>query len=277
VTAFTFPTGAPEVTEMRTVIYWFSGTGNSYHVARALKEGLDDVQLVPMAEALHGDREPSQRIGLVFPVYAWGPPAIVAGFVERLPEDTPDYLFAVVSYGGAPGSAIAITRRMLKRRGLPLNAAFSVRMVENYPPMGGSPPQEKQLKINAAAETDLAEIITRIREGVSGDFSKKNGLLSVFGRMVYPLFRWSLSRQSKSKFFADGKCISCGICSKICPVGNIELPDGKTPTWGRRCEQCFACFHWCPEKAVQYGRKTANMTRYHHPGTSLSDLILPKE
>jgi ferredoxin len=258
---------------MKTVIYWFSGTGNSYHVARVLKDRLDDVQLVPMTEARHGHGEPSQRIGLVFPVYAWGPPAIVARFMESLPTDTPDYLFAIVTYGGAPGSALAVTRRMLKRRGLPLNAAFSVRMVENYPPMGGPPPEEHQIRINEAAETDMEGIITRIRDGVSGDFSKKNGLLSVFGRMVYPLFRWSLTRQSKSKFSADDKCISCGICVKICPVGNIELTDGKTPAWGNHCEQCFACFHWCPEKAVQYGRKTVGMTRYHHPGTSLNDMI----
>jgi len=258
---------------MKTVIYWFSGTGNSYHVARVLKEGLDDVHLVPVAEALTGDIEPSQRMGLVFPVYAWGPPAIVARFIENLPTSAPDYLFAVASCGGAPGSAMAITRGMLKRRGLDLNAAFSVRMVENYPPMGGPPPEEKQIRINDAAETDIAQIITRIRDGVRGDFSKKNRLFSAFGRLVYPLFRWSLTRKAKSRFTADEKCVSCGICAKICPVGNIELTDGKTPVWGNRCEQCFACFHWCPEKAVQYGGKTAGMIRYHHPGTALGDML----
>lgn len=262
---------------MRTVIYWFSGTGNSFHVAKALQEGLDDVELIPVVQALDGDIEPSQRTGLVFPVYAWGPPAIVARFIENLPSDTPDYLFAVATYGGAPGSVMAITRRMLKRRGLELNASFSVKMVENYPPMGGPPGEKKQRKINDAAETEIAQIMTGIRGSVSGDFTRKNLFFSLIGRLVYPIFRRALSRQSDSKFYADEKCSSCGICARVCSVGNVELLDGEKPTWGDRCEQCFACFHWCPEKAVQYGKKTGDMVRYHHPGTSLNDLMLRQE
>ncbi|MCD4776117.1 MAG: EFR1 family ferrodoxin [Candidatus Aegiribacteria sp.] len=262
---------------MKTVIYWFSGTGNSLHVAKALQEGLDDVKLIPIAQALDGDLESSKRVGLVFPVYAWGPPAIVARFIEKLQFDTPDYMFAVATYGGAPGSTMAITSKMLKRRGLVLNAGFSVKMVENYPPMGGAPEEKKQGKINDAAEAVIAQIVAWIRESACGDFGKKNLFFSLIGRMVYPMFRKALSRQSGSKFYADEKCSSCGICVEVCPVKNVQLPEGEKPTWGNRCEQCFACFHWCPEKAVQTGRKTVDMVRYHHPGTSLKDLMLRQE
>ncbi len=262
---------------MKTVIYWFSGTGNSFHVARAIQEGLDDVELISVAQALDGDIEPSQRTGLVFPVYAWGPPAIVARFIENLPSDTPDYLFTVVTYGGAPGSTMSITRRMLKRRGLVLNAGFSVKMVENYPPMGGAPEEKKQRKINDAAETEIAQIITLIREDASGNFAQKNLFFSLIGCLAYRFFRMALSRQSGSKFYADDKCSFCGICARVCPVQNVTLLDGKKPTWSNRCEQCFACFHWCPEKAVQYGRKTVDMIRYHHPETLLNDLMIRQE
>ena len=262
---------------MKTVIYWFSGTGNSFHVAKALQEGLDDVELIPVVKALDDDIELAERVGLVFPVYAWGPPVIVTKFIEKLPSDTPDYLFAVVTYGGAPGSAMAITKGMLKRRGLVLNAGFSVKMVKNYPPMRGPPAEEKQRTINGAAETEIAKIIAGIRDSTSGDFTKKNLFFSLIGRIVYPIFRRALSRQSGSKFFADGKCSSCGICALICPVRNVQLPEGEKPAWGNLCEQCFACFHWCPEKAVQTGRKTVDMVRYHHPETLLNDIILRQE
>ena len=262
---------------MKTVIYWFSGTGNSFHVARAIQEGLDDVELKSVVQALDGDIELSQRTGLVFPVYAWGPPAIVARFIENLPSDTPDYLFAVATYGVDPGSTMSITRRMLKRRGLALNASYAVRMVENYPPMGGAPEEKKQRKTNDAAETEIAQIISLIREGASGDFAKKNLFFSLIGPPVYRIFRRALSRKSGEKFFADEKCSFCGICAQVCPVQNVTLLDGKKPTWSNRCEQCFACFHWCPEKAVQYGRKTVNMIRYHHPESSLNDLMLRQQ
>ena len=116
---------------MRSIIYWFSGTGNSFHVAKSLQENLDDVELIPVASALKGDIELAPATGLVFPVYAFGPPLMVSKFIEMLPSTKPDYLFAVATYGGLPGSTIAITRKMLKKRGLPLNAGFSVKMVEN--------------------------------------------------------------------------------------------------------------------------------------------------
>ena len=261
---------------MSTVIYWFSGSGNSLHVALALQERMEDVELVPVAEAINGNVQLSPKMGLVFPVYAWGPPVIVSRFIEKLPSDKPDYLFAVATYGGAPGSTMAITRKMLKRRGLDLNASFTVNMVENYPPMGGAPKEEKQLKVNETAEKEIAEIVSGISRNACGDFGKKGFFFSLIGPMVYSLFCGALSRQKKSKFQADDKCTSCGICAKICPVANIEMVDGR-PSWSNRCEQCFACFHWCPEESVQYGRKTLEQVRYHHPGTSLKELLLRQD
>lgn len=50
-------------------------------------------------------------------------------------------------------------------------------------------------------------------------------------------------------------CIGCGLCSKVCPVGNIEMSDGK-PTFKHQCEQCVACIHVCPQKALNYKNKT---------------------
>jgi len=92
--------------------------------------------------------------------------------------------------------------------------------------------------------------------------------------MAYPMFTSAVSKQKKSKFYADEKCTSCGICKKVCPVDNVLLPEGGRPSWNTNCEQCFACFHWCPENAVQYGKKTGDQNRYHHPDTELTDMIL---
>jgi Pyruvate/2-oxoacid:ferredoxin oxidoreductase delta subunit len=257
---------------MNTVIYWFSGSGNSLHVAKALQDGIEDVELVSVAEAIKSELKPSSRIGLVFPVYAWGPPVIVSKFIEKLPSVQPDYLFAVASCGGSPGSVMAITRKMLMRRGLDLSASYTVRMVENYPPMGGAPKKEKQLKVNEIAEGKIAEIVVGISKSSCGDFGKRSIFFSVVGPMIYRFFARALSRQKSSKFYADDKCTSCGICVKICPVDNIEMVDEK-PSWGNRCEQCFACFHWCPEESVQYGKKTLEQVRYHHPEILLKDMI----
>jgi ferredoxin len=258
---------------METTVYWFSGTGNSLHVARAIADGLGDTRLVHAARALESGPVLSGRTGLVFPVYSWGPPVMMAELVKRLTGDPAGYVFAVATYGGAPGSTISITRRMLAERGIPLDASWTVRMVENYPPFGGAPPEEKQAARIEAAEREMPEVVRGIRDGVTGDHGNRSFLFSAIGRIAYPMFRKYVHR-SAGRFRADDRCTSCGICARVCPSANISVPPGGKPVWSDRCEQCYACFHWCPEKAVQYGRKTAGQPRYHHPGVTLRDMIV---
>jgi len=78
-----------------------------------------------------------------------------------------------------------------------------------------------------------------------------------------------------TKFWFDDKCNACEICHKICPVGNIAMDAGK-PIWNHRCTQCFACLQWCPQEAIQYGKKTPRYERYHHPEILLKDMLQSK-
>ena len=77
--------------------------------------------------------------------------------------------------------------------------------------------------------------------------------------------------ESDTDFRIDEKCTSCGICEEICPVNNIKLVDG-IPKWQHQCQQCLACINYCPEVAIQFGRKTLNVGRYHHPDISIQQL-----
>jgi hypothetical protein len=63
-----------------TTIYYFSATGNSLMVARAIAEKLGDTKLVPMASPDAANPSPNTpRVGLVFPVYIFGLPLISPG------------------------------------------------------------------------------------------------------------------------------------------------------------------------------------------------------
>ena len=45
------------------------------------------------------------------------------------------------------------------------------------------------------------------------------------------------------------------------------------PAWLRHCEQCLACIQWCPQEAIQFGKKTPHYKRYHHPEVTLQDML----
>lgn len=259
---------------MKTVIYWFSGTGNSLAVAKELATQCGDTELIPVSHAIFQPLEkPADRIGLVFPVYGWGPPSIVARFVEKLDAAPGAYIFSVITYAGNSGGTLSILRRMLQKRGLELAAGWGVRMPENFPPLGGAPAPEKQQTINEAAEKKIAQIGAELQQSPRGRFESSAAVWRMLSRVIYPLFTRHAKRADRS-FRADEKCNGCGICAKVCPVKDIEMVDGK-PKWLGHCEQCFACFHWCPQQAVQFGR-SAKQVRYHHPAAALADLIARK-
>ena len=77
--------------------------------------------------------------------------------------------------------------------------------------------------------------------------------------VVNPLFvRFTIGTKG---FHVDEGCVSCGICRKSCPVGNIRMVDGR-PVWGKQCIHCMACLHACPQEVIQYGKTTRKKGRY---------------
>jgi len=255
---------------MKTVIYWFSGTGNSLSVAKALHESIENSELIPISHAVKSVPEAAERIGLVFPVYGFGPPHLVERFIRKLNAAPEAYIFAVVTYAGNQGNTLGILRRMLKKRGLDLVAGWGVRMPENYPPMGGAPAPEKQREINGEAAEKVAQIAVELKNEQRGFYEKSMWLWRLLSKVIYPGFRRFVPRADRW-FCADSNCNGCEICAKVCPVDNIEMENGE-PKWRGHCEQCFACLHWCPQNAVQYIR-SKGQPRYHHPDSGVSDFL----
>ena len=54
---------------MKTVLYWFSGTGNSLMIAKTIAAELGGAEMVPMLRADRAADVVAERVGLVFPVY----------------------------------------------------------------------------------------------------------------------------------------------------------------------------------------------------------------
>ncbi|MDD5676639.1 MAG: EFR1 family ferrodoxin [Kiritimatiellae bacterium] len=259
---------------MNTILYYFSGTGNSLVVARDLGTALGNTTLISIPRALQESAVgTADAVGIVFPVYAWGPPRIVVDFIASRKWHGLPYLFAVCTCGGFPGGTLPKVGRALCAQGGTLSAGFSIVMPGNYTAMYGAIAEAKQQKLFARSRTRIAEISelikARCRRPAERSFFLVNWLTTGF------LYKFGMPhfKTADAKFWVTDTCTHCGLCVKVCPRLNIDLKDGR-PQWHGNCEQCMACLQWCPAEAIQFGPSTQKRKRYHHPSVKAKDLFV---
>ncbi len=256
------------------MLYCFTGTGNSLATARQLTELLDDdcrIELMPDLLKQHIIEPESNKIGLVFPVYAWSMPKLVKRFVRRLFIADDSYVFAVYTSGGSPGATGMHLNKLLNQKKSGLNAGFNVTMPSNYTPFGLLS-EEKCKSVLSEAESKIEKIARLVNSQVNNHIERTRFFWPL-ASLINPMFMSQLNNQ-KSKFNVNASCCSCGMCEKVCPNENIRLENGK-PSWSGNCDLCLACLHWCPVAAIEYGRASRNGRRYHHPDINVYDLIAP--
>ncbi len=79
----------------------------------------------------------------------------------------------------------------------------------------------------------------------------KEKIESTNGRNAVELpgnFPYKIYKGSTNKPTTDSRCISCGICARLCPVGAIPI-EKPYATNHNVCIQCMRCIDVCPEKA----------------------------
>jgi len=257
---------------MTTIIYYFTGTGNSLAAARRICEVLEDCTLKPFAGLAEEPKRTvpaADRVGIVCPVYDAGLPAIVADAASRLDLREADYVFAVLTMGAFGASALHQLDGILKEAGRGLDAGWAVPMVGNFVPLYSPLEGEKKRKRLEKADARLTGIAKAIlgKEPHSLPFAPFTTLLR---HILYPGFIENIHTADEN-FRATDACTSCGICEEVCPVGNIKIHEGR-PQWLHRCELCMACLHFCPVAAIQWGEKTGKRGRYHHPEVTVEDM-----
>jgi ferredoxin len=256
---------------MKTEIYVYTGTGNSLFIARqlALELGTAAPKFMP---SLSGDfKVNADRVGIIFPVHIWGLPHRVIQFINHLKTKPEAYFFAVAVNAGQPAATLLQLQKLMSTRELSLSLGYSIVLPSNYIPWGGPGPVEIQERHFRNAQDKVKTIAHSVLKGERKKVDKgplwQNILFSWFYKMSFH----QVPKLDK-KFWADEKCNGCEICFKVCPAGNIEMKNDK-PSWLHQCEQCLACIQWCPQEAIQYGKKTVRYQRYHHPEITLKNML----
>ena len=91
------------------MIYYFSATGNSKHVANRLAEALNE-SVTPVMEVLNLGIKVEDQMILVYPNYCGGVPSVIREFLQKnifqLSKDAK--LILVITYGNNTGASASI-------------------------------------------------------------------------------------------------------------------------------------------------------------------------
>lgn len=289
---------------MNSVIFCFSGTGNSLYIAKEVAKQIR-AEVIRIDKTLLKKQITGQfeRVGIIFPVYHQGLPVMVSRFIDVLQEIDCNIFFAISTYGDKPVLALEYLENALHNKGIQLRGGYGVRMPYNYlrPQKIGFGMMnhfhiklqdlELRNKILEDAKVRIDSIVKDILDGVNHSVEVSDVWIE---RIVDRLkLRDSIQKKQWLKiagyigempekfidaiplmdagFSVNDSCVECGICKNVCPAENIMYAH-KKPIWLHHCEQCLACLHWCPNKSIQFRGKIVKES-YNHPEILVSELF----
>ncbi|MGL4107531.1 EFR1 family ferrodoxin [Clostridium sp. LP20] len=261
---------------IKNTIVYFSGTGNSFEVAKDINHEIPNFNLIKITSLAEENKITFRGsvLGIVFPVYYGRLPLIVEKILSKVEAREDTYVFAVATNGGAPSDVLIKLSNLLKMNRINLNAGFLVKMPRNNIFSYSAINLEKQRKIIKNEKNLIKGISNKIINKEDCGCEVDNIIFVLFDKATTKLtdkIRSEINYNDKY-FWTTDNCNGCGLCEEICPAKNIEIMD-KKPLWKNKCEKCTACIQYCPNKAIEWGKSTLKRVRYTNPNISISELL----
>ena len=244
------------------MILYFTGTGNSRYIAEKIAAALHD-SLFCINECIKGSDISPVNTGadvvIVAPTYAWRLPRIVTDWLLKTKLIGAERVWFVMDCGGAIGNAGKYNRKVCDEKALRYMGTAQIIMPENYIALFATPDRSEAQEIVKKAEPQIINAIQAIKSRTAFPDQPDTLQNKLESGPVNPLF-YALFVKAKP-FHAKENCIGCRKCTVICPLHNIRMKNEK-PVWGETCTHCMACIAYCPEEAIEYGRKSIGKPRY---------------
>ena len=110
---------------MRVGVVYFSGTGNTWHIAQRYVQTILEcgkrAELLRLEEVAREESYDSlagyDLLGIGYPIHAWNAPRLVADFLKHLPRSKGQPVFLFITAGSMVGRAFDWARALLTERG----------------------------------------------------------------------------------------------------------------------------------------------------------------
>jgi len=256
-------------------LYVFSGTGNTYRVARwaadrATAAGANArVTFITDIQSPDIKTGPGRLVGLLTPTHGFTAPWKMITFAARMPRGKGTAAFVVSTRAGTKlgrfylpgmeGTAGYLVAAILAAKGYRVRGVAGIDMPSNWIALH---PGFSEKNARAIIERARPKVDGFFDTVVSGGRAFRGFVCLALGILLAPVSAGYLlyGRFMFSKlFFADNRCNGCGICAKDCPNNAIRMLGKKRPRpyWTFSCESCMHCIGFCPEQAVQAGHSWA--------------------
>ena len=247
-------------------ILYFTATGNSLYVAKNF-----DAELLSIPKLIKENvyTIEDDEIGIICPVHAYSVPRIVKEYIRKA-NIKANYVFSILTYGNQDSDSARYMKKLLLSKGITPNYINTLLMVDSYVPLFNIKKELDHLK-EKKIDQNLNKIIKDINEK-KNYIKKKNFGWTIFSCFMNYIGSGFVRFLPRVFFKVDDKCIRCGTCSRVCPTKNIVQKGSKKPSFGKKCESCFACLHNCPECAIHI-KFEKSVKRFRNPNINLDEIV----
>lgn len=234
----------------RVVIFYFSGTGNTWWVADKIKKQFDkrninaDIVSIDSVDSKKADWwiKTADLVFFGWPVYGSDLPEPMKRFVDGLfVVEKGKHIHTFCTQGAFSGNGAWCYHKNFKKKGLIIDSAAHFFMPSNQ----GAFHEKKAAKVLKQCEEQIERYVEKFLMGEYRIRGRHAGLPGLLQRAPYRLF---YKRRQNDLSVDEAKCTRCGLCQKLCPSANIQMDD--YPAFGGYCSLCRRCYTFCPVGAI---------------------------
>jgi len=258
---------------MKGIICYFSTTGNTKLACERINSKVDNVEFdyYDITSSEEPDFSKYALIGFATYTDYLEPGKLMTMYMKNINGNgKPAFVFN--TFGQMSGNTLGIMAKTAKESGFKLIEAHSLHVPENYPPLikNGTTnenfPNSKDLVNFNEFITNLNSISKQLDKGQT--VPEKSVRIKISVKVIQKLMGGLNMDEMGIKNVHKNQCVSCGICSKVCPYDAIKMVNDYPVFDESKCESCFTCFNKCPTKSI-YTKKLDGVGHYPKPHANL--------